>query len=143
MSAVVIPITERILSRDGIKITFFKVVVKSAVLTANFPDGIDGFQRRYRSIVLRKGLVGITFMNMAEVDAFVDRMRRYDILKGRDLAIANQLHGELSGCDGIRFITFERPVNTGARSSFPVWYACLAPERRNVQDPPAKYTRLN
>lgn len=124
MSDVVISLSERRLARDGVKITFFKVVVKLKAIEDHFPGGLEGFVEKYKRISPKKSLIGVTFLNMTAVDEFVLSMQSQGIVQGQDLATANQIHGELIGCEGIQFVTVDRVPNAGTNTSFPVWYAC-------------------
>jgi len=124
VAANVLPLTEKRLAKKGVKITFFKALVKLVVIESRYPHGLEGFIERYRSITPRDGLIGVTFRSARELDQFVAAMASLDIVKGRDLATANQLHGEMDSCEGIQFITVSRVPKVDANAGFPVWYAC-------------------
>lgn len=135
MSGIVVSITERRLARDGVKITFFKALVKLNKIESFYPGGLSGFIEKYKSITPKQNLVGVTFPNMSEMNQFVDDMSIYGIVRGRDIATANQVHGEMQSCEGIRFITLERLSEDTGKLAFPVWYAC---SERSVGDSATK-----
>lgn len=125
MSGVIVSFEERRLARDGVKITFFKVLLKTSAIEAYYPGGLESFLDAYERISRKGNLLGLTFINLTEVNEFVQSMERAGMVKGRDIATANQIHGVLDRCTGIKFIHVERTLNPGALESFPVWYACL------------------
>lgn len=128
MTAVVISLTERRLARAGIKITFFKAMIKQSVLLSHYPGGLEPFLERYQSSELKEGLIAVTFMSLQQVDQFISEMQVHNIRKGHELALANQIHGVVCSCNGIKFVSLDRPTNAGTLMSFPVWYACADPD---------------
>lgn len=125
MSGIVVSLEERRLARDGVKITFFKVLLKTRAIDSYYPGGMETFLDAYERSARKGDLVGLTFINLVEVNEFVQSMERAGMVKGRDIATANQIHGVLDRCTGIKFTPVERKLNPGALESFPVWYACL------------------
>ncbi|MBX2824558.1 MAG: hypothetical protein KTR33_07500 [Gammaproteobacteria bacterium] len=119
-------LAERRLAKRGVKITFFKALIKLDAIEARHPDGLEGFIERYRSITPREGLIGVTFPNKALLAEFVEAMETHDIVEGRDIATASQVEGELSACEGITFFTVSRVPQPETTHAFPVWYACAA-----------------
>ncbi|MBX2886447.1 MAG: hypothetical protein KTR32_41215 [Granulosicoccus sp.] len=124
MASNVLSLTEKRLAKKGVKITFFKALVKLQAIEDRFPNGLEGFIERYKSITPRDGLIGITFKNAQELAQFVEAMDELNIVQGQHLATANQLSGELVACEGIQFVTVSRIPKVDANRSFPVWYAC-------------------
>ena len=93
------------------------------MIEAKYPGGLERFTEHYQNSVTNAGLVAVTFMSIAQTEQFVEEMKWHDLHAGRDLATANQLHGVVIECAGIEFVSFERPVNSGAKAAFPIWYA--------------------
>jgi len=120
----VLSLDEQRLARRGVKITFFKALIKLDAIEARYPEGLEGFIERYKSITPRDGLIGVTFPNAVQLEEFVETMAALDILEGQDVATANQLDGEISACDGISFFTVARVPKVNTNRAFPVWYAC-------------------
>lgn len=120
----VLSLTEKRLAKKGVKITFFKALVKLHAIEQRYPDGLEGFIERYKSITPRDGLIGVTFKSAVELSQFVEAMNDLNIVQGQDLATANQLSGELVACEGIQFVTVSRIPKVDTNRSFPVWYAC-------------------
>lgn len=124
MASNVLSLTEKRLAKKGVKITFFKALVKLQAIEDRYPEGLEGFIECYKSITPRDGLIGITFKSAMELSQFVEAMDALNILAGQDLATANQLSGELVPCDGIQFVTVSRIPKVDTNHRFPVWYAC-------------------
>ncbi len=128
MTGEVVSLTERRLSRAGIKILFFKSIVKQICIENHFPGGTDAFCQHYGNAMVKAGLIAVTFMSIAQMDEFVQQMKSHGLLAGRDLATANQMHGVVIPCAGIEFVPCERPVNKGATATFPIWFAQGSPD---------------
>lgn len=123
MSEQVLSTTERRLQRTGVKITFFKALVKTQIIERRYPQGLEGFIEVYKRLTPRSGLIGVTFPTKDALQKFADDMMAHDIVQGRDFATADQLHGERVACEGIRFSSVPRLPNRDAAVGFPVWYA--------------------
>jgi len=124
MTAVVISLTERRLGRHGIKITFFKAVMRQSAVVLRYPGGLNAFLEKYPNTERKAGLIAVTFMSLQQSDQFCVELRAHAIRRGREFALANQIDGVVDECSGIKFMRLERSVNRGALGAFPVWYAC-------------------
>lgn len=123
MSGVLVSLDDWRVTKQGIKITFFKVLIKSSAIEKNYPGGIDAFCSGYDKASHKGSLIALTFSSMARIAECVEAMEKVGLKVGVDIATANQIHGVLDQCQGITFHSMARPPRKGTHQSFPVWYA--------------------
>jgi hypothetical protein len=119
----------------AITLAFLCAWMTKRSIALNYPDGMQGFRRRYGRLREDQWLVALCAMSGGDLEFIVDELAKNDLHVGQHVAVGDRWGGPFEAAPGINFVARH------ARDGRPQWTAEIADEDVTLENRPIVVTR--